>query len=187
MKQLIAILTALLSTLYADATVYVGAGGIMGREIFEVKNPGLPVREKRAVLKGGELKVGYGDMRSYAVEMNVGYGYYNQNIYAGRGNTYSYADVSLIKAFDFDSGFYPFFKLGFGTGELDISRTLSNSMSSGSFFGGIGAYLPLGFGCDMELSVLYRDKSWEDLDMIGAQVESDSYLFEPYFGLNYRF
>lgn len=158
-----------------------------GSESFTVKNPGVSERREDALLQGVQLKAGYGDIRGYAVEFDLGYGGYDKNIFSDKDGEYIYFDVSLIRAFDFDIGFYPFIKLGFGTGELAVERTVTNSLSSGSFFGGIGVYAPIAYGFDFEASVLYRSKSWERLEMIGAQVESSSSIVEPYLGLNYRF
>ena len=186
-KRLLVILALCSGALWAEALVYFGAGGIATTEVFTVKNPGQTEQERSTLFTAGQLKAGYGDIRAYAVEVNLGYGRYDKNIFSYKDSDYVYFDLSMIKAFDFGIGFYPFFKLGFGAGELGLSRTLANSISSGSFFGGLGAYVPLGYGFDLELSVIYRNKNWEGLDMIGDEVKSDSYLFEPYFGLNYRF
>jgi len=179
--------TVCLGILQAEPTVHFGVGGIAATETFKVHNPLQDTQEQSALLQGVQIKAGYGDIRAYAVEADLGYGRYDKNIFSGKDTDYIYFDVSLIKAFDFDFGFYPFFKVGFGTGELEIRRTLTNSISSGSFFAGAGLYVPVGLGFDLELSGIWRSKSWEDLDMIGAQVESTSSLFEPYLGINYRF
>lgn len=181
------VLLICLGVLRAEPTVHFGIGAIGGAEYFTVKNPGESDAKEKALLTGVQLKAGYGDIRAYAVEIDLGYGRYDKNVYSPKDTDYIYFDLSLIKAFDFDIGFYPFFKLGFGTGELEVSRTVTNSLSSGSFFGGLGAYVPIGHGWDLEVSAIYRTKSWEDLDMVGAYIESSSHILEPYVGLNYRF
>lgn len=187
MKRFLLPLLALFSLAQAEPTVHLGLGAAGGSEAFSVKNPGQEAQHMDAVLQAVQFKAGYGDIAGYAIEFDLGYGRYDKNIFSSKDTDYIYFDLSLIKAFDFDIGFYPFFKLGFGTGELEIRRTLAHSLSSGSFFAGIGAYLPIAFGFDAELSAIYRDKSWEDLDMVGAQVQSGSYIIEPYLGINYRF
>jgi hypothetical protein len=186
-KRVLGIVAVCVGVLQAEPTVHFGLGGIVGTESFRVNNPGLSARTESALLQGVQFKAGYGDIRGYAVEFDVGYGRYDKNIFSDKDTDYIYFDVSLIKAFDFDMGFYPFFKLGFGTGELEIRRTETKSISSGSFFAGAGVYLPVGYGFDLEASAIYRDKSWGGLDMIGAEVKSTSTLIEPYVGLNYRF
>jgi len=186
-KRLFAILTVWFGLAHADPTVHFGLGAIAGNETFSVKNPGMEKRETTALLQGGQFKAGYGDIRSYAVEFDLGFGRYDKNVFSEADTDYIYFDVSLIKAFDPDIGFYPFFKLGFGTGEMEVSRTVTNSLSSGSFFAGAGIYLPAAYGFDLELSAIYRGKSWEGLDMIGTQVKSSSSVIEPYLGVNYRF
>ncbi|MHC3995002.1 outer membrane beta-barrel protein [Thiomicrolovo sp. ZZH C-3] len=187
MKRFLVITALCLGVLHADATLHFGLGGIAGSENFRVENPGTADRTTTAMLQGVQFKAGYGDIRSYAVELDLGYGRYDKNIFSDTDSDYIYFDISLIKAFDFDWGVYPFFKLGFGSGELEVRRTVTKSVSSGSFFGGIGGYLPLGAGFDLEASVIYRAKSWEDLDMISNQTETSSSIFEPYVGINYRF
>ena len=173
--------------LQAGAGVYLGIGGVSTTEYFTVKNPGTSSREEKALFQGVQIKAGYGDVKAYAIELDAGYGYYDKNIFSTEDSYYIYADISLIKAFDVGYGLYPFFKFGFGTGELEIDRTIVSSISSGNFFAGLGLYWPMGLGFDLEFSALYRAKSWEDLQMIGAQVETTSHMVEPYLGVNYRF
>lgn len=175
------------AALQAAPGVYLGLGGVSTTEYFTVKNPGTASREDKAMLQAVQVKAGYGDITAYAVELDFGYGYYDKNIFSVDDSYYIYADLSLIKAFDFDIGVYPFFKLGFGTGELEIRRSTADSVSSGNFFGGIGFYWPLAWGFDLEASAVYRAKSWEDLWMVGAVTESSSHTVEPYVGFNYRF
>lgn len=177
----------LTGALHAEPTVHLGIGGIAGMETFTVSNPGQSEKHTDAALAAVQLKAGYGNIKAYAVEFNLGYGRYDKNVFSANDGDYLYFDLAFIKAFDFDIGAYPFFKLGFGMGELSMERTLTNSLSSGSFLGGVGVYLPLGAGFDLEFSTIYRAKSWGDLDMIGAYVESSSHLLEPYLGINFRY
>ena len=187
MKRILGGLAVCGGILYADATVHFGVGGIVGSESFSVTNPGQETQQTSAMLQSVQVKAGYGDIRGYAVEFDIGYGRYDKNIFSSKDTDYVYFDLSLIKAFDFDIGFYPFFKFGFGTGELEVRRTETNSVSSGSFFAGAGVYVPIAYGFDLEASAIYRDKSWTGLDMIGTEVKTKSSLIEPYVGLNYRF
>ncbi len=172
---------------FAEAQLYFGADCAGASEYFTVTNPGTDPEEEKALFNSAQIKAGYGDIKGYALELDFGYGRYDKNIFSPKDTDYYYFDLSLIKAFDFHIGVFPFFKVGFGTGELEVDRTLVNSISSGSFYGGIGTYIPIAFGFDFEASVIYRDKSWEDLQMVGAQVESGSYIVEPYLGIDYRF
>ena len=171
----------------AAETVTLGIGAVGSNEYFTVSNPGIPARDEKRMFNAVQIKVGYGDIKAYAVEMDIGYGRYDKNIFSAEDTDYIYADIALLKAFDFGFGAYPFLKAGFGTGELEIRRSLVHSISAGDFFAGGGVYVPLAWGLDVEASVVYRDKSWEDIDMIGAQTETASYIVEPYIGLNYRF
>lgn len=172
---------------FAEAQPYVGLGGVSSTEHFSVKNPGTAERDGQALFGAVQIKAGYGDIKAYAVEIDLGYGRYDKNIFSTKDTDYYYFDLSLVKAFDFGIGMYPFFKVGFGTGELEVERPFENSMSSGSFFGGIGLFVPISGSFEFEASVIYRDKSWEGLDMVGDETVSSSVIVEPYLGLNLRF
>ncbi len=187
LRRILMLLVVTAGLSQAAETVTLGIGAVGSNEIFTVTNPGMSAREEKAAFSAVQFKFGYGDIKAYAVEMDIGYGRYDKNIFSAEDTDYIYADIALLKAFDFGFGAYPFLKAGFGTGELEIRRSLVHSISAGDFFAGGGLYVPLGRGFDVEASVVYRAKSWEDIDMIGAQTETTSYIVEPYIGLNYRF
>jgi hypothetical protein len=175
------------SALLADATGYVGLGGVMGIDSVTLTNPGEAAQHTTANLQAVQIKAGYGNVHGYGIEFDVGYGYYDKNIFSVQDKSYTYFDLSMIKAFDFGVGFYPFLKLGYGTGTLEVKRALTNSVYSGTFFAGVGAYIPVAYGFDVEASVIYGSQSWEGLNMIGSEVVTNSTVVVPYLGLNYRF
>lgn len=173
--------------LLAEAQPYLGVGGSSTAEMFTVENPGTDGRDESALFQAAQIKIGYGDPRAYAIEVALGYGRYDKNVFSEADTDYYYFDIALVKAFDIGWGFYPFLKIGMGTGELEVTRSTQSSLSSGSFFGGGGVYVPLGLGIELEASALYRGKHWEDADMIDAQTQSSSIAVEPYIGFNFRF
>lgn len=171
----------------AESGGYFGVGVTGGSENYTVANPGLAKREETAAFQAAVLKMGYGNIEAYAIEFDLGYGYYDRNVFSGKDGEYFFFDLSLIKAFETPWDLYPFFKVGFGTGELAVERTTTSSISSGSWFAGGGIYWPLGWGLDLETSLLYTYKRWQGLDMVGSEVTTYSWLFEPYVGINWRF
>jgi hypothetical protein len=173
--------------LYGAAGIYFGGGVSGGTETFTVENPGVESREMDTKYISGLVKAGYGDLKSYAIEVVLGYGEYDANIYSPNDDTYIYFDISIIKSFDFDIGFYPFIKAGFGANTFSVERETKNWLTGGSLIFGGGIYVPIVHGIEVEFNVIYRDKSWQEIDMVGAKTKSSSYIVEPYFGINYRF
>ncbi len=168
-------------TILAEATTHVGLGVISTTEYFSSQE------DTKAIFNAVQLKLGYADIGAYGVEVDVGYGRYDKNIFSIKDSDYIYFDIALIKAFDVGWSLYPFAKVGFGVGELEVDRAMQNSLSSGSFFGGGGVYVEIADGFDIEAALLYRESSWEEIDLIGKRVESRSRTLQPYVGLNYRF
>jgi len=183
------LLTALVSTaLWAEAGIYLGAGGTIYNEDFTFESPGFSPNEMSATYQGGKIKIGYGDRKAYAVEFSLSYGEYDKNIFSDNDGEQFFVDIDIVKAFDFDIYAYPFIKFGFGAGKLTIDRQLNSSVTSGSFQAGGGFFIPL-FGSDFELeaSAVYRWKNFEGIDFVGDPAEIDSTVIEPYIGLGYRF
>ena len=183
------LLTAILSvTLWAEAGIYIAAGGTVFNEDFTFNSEGFATNEMSAVYQGGKFKIGYGDRNAYAIEVGLSYGEYDKNIFSDDDGAQIFVDIDIIKAFDFDIGFYPFIKFGFGAGNLKIDRILDSSVASGSFQAGGGFFLPL-FGSDFELeaSAVYRWKHFEGIDLVGDPADIESTVLEPYIGLGYRF
>ncbi|RLA70197.1 MAG: hypothetical protein DRG24_07260 [Epsilonproteobacteria bacterium] len=187
MKKLF--LTLFLSAvLWAEAGIYIGAGGTIFSENFTFNSSGFATNEMSSTYTGAKFKIGYGDREAYMIEFGLSYGEYDKNIFSDDDGMQLFVDVDIIKAFDFGIGAYPFFKFGFGAGNLKIARTLNSSIASGSFHGGGGIYIPL-FETDfeVEVSAIYRWKHFEGINLVGEPADIDSNLIEPYIGLGYRF
>lgn len=184
MKKIILFLL-LISSLYAEARVYLGMSGGFYNETFttlEASNSGTMAT----------LKVGYGDIKSYAVEFSIDYAKNNSKIFSAPnslsndGNKYGF-NVSLLKSFDWDIYILPFIRVGFGSGFLDIDRVLQKSLSYGSFQGSIGSFIPLSDNFDVELGYEIRSTSYEGIDTITQKTSESSLSNIAYIGVNYRF
>jgi len=183
------LLTVLFSAaLWAEAGVYIGAGGTIYNEDFIFNSTGFAANEMSATYQGAKVKVGYGDRKAYAIEFSLSYGEYDKNIFSDNDREQFFVDIDIVKAFDFDIYVYPFIKFGFGAGKLKIDRKLDSSITSGSFQAGGGFYIPL-FDSDFELeaSAVYRWKHFEGIDLVGDPADIESSMIEPYIGLGYRF
>ena len=140
----------------------------------------------------GTLKIGYGDIKAYAVEFSVDYAYNRSKVFSTSsevtrdGNKYGF-NVSLLKSFDWDIYLLPFIRAGFGTGFLDIDRKLQKSLSYGSFQLGLGTFVPMGKDFDLELGYEIRSTSYEAINTIVTKKSHDSISNIAYMGINYRF
>jgi len=138
------------------------------------------------------FKVGYGDIKAYAVEFSLDYAYNRSKIFSTSadvsrdGNKYGF-NVSLLKSFDWDIYILPFVKVGFGTGFLDIDRTLQKNLSYGSFQGTLGTFVPLNNDIDLELGYEIRSTSYEAINTIVTKTSYSSLSNIAYMGINYRF
>ena len=182
MKKLIIAVLFLSTALLAEAGPFVGMGGGVLNETFS-----SPTLEKETQAGFVKAKIGYGNPAGYGVEVCMSYFEYDQNVFSDNDGTNLYFDVNIIKAYDFDIGFYPYLKAGIGAGYLSVGRSTDSALGNGSFQGGGGLYIPLGKGVDIEIELLYRHKNWEQVDLISEQVDVSSSVLEPYMGLNYRF
>jgi opacity protein-like surface antigen len=183
-KQLLLILL-FISSLYADAKIYLGVSGGAYSEDFR----NLDASSSAELVT---LKVGYGIREAYAVEFSVDYATNNSKIFSSSSNVSSDGDkigfnVSLMKAFDFGIYVLPFVKVGFGVGYLAIEREIQDSLSYGSFQGTLGVFLPLDEHSDIELGYEAKSNSYEYIDAIATKTSYDSTIHTAYIGVNYRF
>ncbi len=138
------------------------------------------------------LKIGYGDIKAYAVEFSIDYAYNRSKIFSTSsdvtrdGNKYGF-NVSLLKSFDWDIYMLPFVRVGFGTGFLDIDRELQKSLSYGSFQLALGTFLPISNNFDLELGYEMRGTSYEAINTIVTKTSYGSMSNIAYIGINYRF
>jgi len=131
------------------------------------------------------LKIGYGLINSYAVEFLFDYIPQNENIFSASDKDRYGINLAIMKAFDFDTFAYPFFKAGFGAGYLDISDTNNNSLSYSSYNLGFGCFIPFKEHLDIEVGYRYRFTSYEKISE--SSKSTNSHINIGYVGINMRF
>ncbi len=170
----------LFTSLYSDAKTYVG----LNFGAFNEKFSNLEAQNSAPIVT---LKVGYGDIKAYAIEFSVDRVKNSSNIFSKNdGNKYA-LNIELIKAFDFDIFTNPFFKIGFGTGRLNIARKVQDNLYSGSFNLGFGSFIPITSNIDLEIGYNYRYITYEKVDNISNKISYKSNVNIIYSGLNMRF
>ncbi len=168
----------LLSSLYAEAKVYLGASYGYLNETFA---SGLDYTGSSTTMKA---KIGYGDIGSYGVEFSVGYVENELNVYSSNDTQKYEFNIDLIKAFDFGIFFNPFFKGGFGTGFLQTQDV--GKVTYGSFNLGLGVFVPITDYIELELGYDYKNLSYERPSGPESQ-SNESHVNGAYAGFNVRF
>jgi len=174
------------SSIFADAKVYMGAGYGMFDETFK---SGIDAKNSTDL---AQIKIGYGQRDAYSVEMSFEYMQNSSKIFSSTtsnsldGNKYG-MNVSLIKAFDFDIYMLPYIKAGFGAGYFDIERTLQDKTFYSSLNIGTGFLIPMGESFDLELAYEHRHTSYQSIDTVVEKINYQSGSNIAYFGFNARF
>ncbi|WP_457747401.1 outer membrane protein [Sulfurimonas sp.] len=181
MKKII-LLTLLITSLYSDGTIYIGTSAGYYSENFS----NLDAKSSSNM---GTVKIGYGDMKAYAVEFSVDYLINDSNIFSSEGvdgNKKGF-NLELVKAYNFNKYFYPYIKAGFGSGYMSIKRSIQSKLSYGSFNLGAGIFVPIINHIDLEFSYLYKDVSYEGVDLIASKKSYKSKINSASLGINIRF
>jgi hypothetical protein len=172
------------TSLYSDTKVYLGANyGLYDENFDNVK--------ATSSTNIASMKIGYGDIKTYSVELSFDYIPNKSKIFSS-SNTTSDGDkyninIEFVKSFDFDIKILPFIKAGFGSGSLKIERELQNVLSFGSFNLGTGIFIPINNTYDIEIGYNYRNISYEAIDTIVNKIQSKSNVNIAYMGFNIRF
>lgn len=173
----IAIILLLLSSLYADAKIYTGASYGYLNESFSAENA------KANSVGVAKIKVGYGDIKGYAVEFSLDYSAADSNYLSSEIAPRYAMNIDLVKAFDFDIYINPFFKAGMGSGYLE--STENGKLAFGSFKVGAGTFIPINYYLDLELGYEYKYVSYEKLkDAVSSELSDVNII---YAGFNVRF
>ena len=80
-----------------------------------------------------------------------------------------------------------YFKVGFGTGKINVKRELETALAYGSFQFTLGTFVPLGESFDLELGYEIRTTSYESIDLVNTKTSYTSRSNIAYAGINYRF
>ena len=133
------------------------------------------------------FKVGYGVREAYAIEFSIDWVDNNSKIFSDNdGDKYS-INVELVKAFNLNKYMNPFFKAGFGAGNLKVDREVQDRLNFGSFNLAIGIFIPINQHLDLEVGYNYKYLTYEKIDIIANQVSYESHINVIYTGLNVRF
>jgi len=191
-----------------DAKFYVGIGG--GSEVENYTNTNK--KELDAATSAiGTIKFGYGDQKAYAIEFAFNYIQNDTNTFSKDDGIKYGLDITFIKAYPLTTYFYPFVKVGFGAGEMEVDQesigegaigiTLTEEtkalqrqrISYSSYNVGFGAYFPFSETFEIELSYMYRYNSYQSLDYSEDNAETietyklQSHINQIYLGVNKRF
>ena len=180
MKKIILFLL-LLTSLYSDAKIYIGAGYGYFDEQF---TSGLDAQSSST---SANLKFGYGERKAYAVEFNIERSENESKIFSNNDEIKYSINIELIKSFDFGIYINPFIKAGFGAGTLKIERELQDRLDFGSFNLGLGTFIPVNDNLDFELGYNYKSISYETVDQIAEKISYTSNINTIYVGFNVRF
>jgi len=170
----------LISSLFADAKLYMGVGGGIYNETYKDSANNI---NNSATMES--LKIGYGDIKAYAIEFSFDYIQNNSKVIDRNDGVKYGINIDFVKAFDFDIYVLPFVKAGFGAG--DMKSDLNNgSLHYGSFNLGTGFYLPLGDTFDLEVGYNYRYLSYEKINDSVSTIPK-THVNIGYIGINARF
>lgn len=169
----------LLTSLFAEAKLYVGTSvGIYQENYTDAENSDS--------LKTAKVKFGYGDIDAYAMEISLE-AIEKDSAFTSVNQSERYAlNVALLKAFNFDIGFNPYLKAGFGSGYYKQGAADSTTMHFGNYTLGGGFFIPVLEHVDFEIGYEYKYISYESEDTTTTASEK-SHGNIGYLGVNVRF
>ncbi len=180
MKKII-LFSLLLTSLYSDAKIYMGASAGYFNENFtndlDASNSSTQAT----------IKVGYGLQKAYAIEFSVDWVENKSNIFSENDGDKYALNIEFVKAFDLHKYINPFFKAGFGAGNLTVDRELQDRLNFGSFNLAAGTFIPINEHFDFEIGYSYRYLTYEKIDTVVNNISYESHVNVIYTGLNVRF
>ena len=181
MRKII-IFSLLLTSLYADAKIYMGVDGGYMDETYSNNDKTTNYAEM------AKFKIGYGVREAYAIEFSIDYLKNNSTVFStlpdDDGDKFG-LNIELVKAFDWDIFVNPYFKAGFGAGNLDVENNTKSSLSYGSYNIGLGFFIPVGEHLDFEIGYDYKYISYQKLETTDKDINSN--MHGAYAGFNVRF
>ena len=180
MKKII-LFTLLLTSLYSDSKIYIGANyGYFDEEFTD------PL-DAQSSSESASIKIGYGDRKAYAVEFIINRTENESKIFSNKDEAKYSINMELIKSFDFGIYINPFIKAGFGAGKLKIDREVQDSLAFGSFNLGFGTYIPITDYFDLELGYSHKFVSYQTVNYVSEKIPYESDVNTFYTGFNVRF
>lgn len=180
MKSFIIIFILFSSSLYADAKLYLGLSYASVNEEFSNTSA-------ESSSDGYSIKLGYGEREAYAIELCVDAIKNESSIFSNDDGSKYTLNIELVKALDLDTFIYPFFKIGFGAGHMNVDRELKSKLNYGNFNFGVGTFIAINENFDFELAYSYKDISYQSIDMLTQELNYESKSDTVYFGINTRF
>jgi len=182
LKKII-LFSLLITSLYADAKIYMGAGYGLHNETITLYDES----ENSISANMATIKVGYGIRESYAIEFSVDYIDNSEKLFLSSDGTKYGLNIELIKAFDFGIYVNPFVKVGFGMGYMETTiKANENSLSFGTYNLGLGTFIPINEHLDIELAYTYKYISYQK--SVTTETDSETSMANVgYVGVNVRF
>lgn len=171
----------LVTSLYSEAKVYLGVGSNLYNEKF------INANDAQSFSYTNKIKIGYGDINRYAFEISLDKVKNESNLFSKDDSDKYGINVELIKAFNLNLAFNPFFKGGFGAGYMNIDRTLQDRLYYGSFNFGLGLFIPINKYSAFEVAYEYKRLTYEGIDVLVDNISYKSNLNSAYLGLNIYF
>lgn len=176
MKKITLFLLLFTTFLLGESKLYIGTGVGYADVVTKTSSSAQEEKFGEDTLR---LKIGYGDIKAYAVEFSADYMNSDPKKYA--------FDISVLKAFDLDIYVNPFAKVGFGGGVLDNRDNTDKSLTYGSFNLGGGIFIPISEYFDAELAYEYKNRSYQKIDENDGTESRTSHVNFVYLGLNFRY
>jgi len=133
------------------------------------------------------FKIGFGKQNGYAIELSLDYITNDANIFSDKDSDKYHFNLELLKAFDLDTFFYPYLKVGFGVGFMEVQRSTQSTLNFGSYNAGLGCFIPISEHVDLELGYVYKSISYEQLNLLDQQLQLKTDGHNSYAGFNFRF
>ena len=182
LKKLLLLLPLLSSLLFAEAKIYFGTGYTYNYESLSYLGDEMSFSSN-----GVRLKVGYGDIKAYSIELSLDYVDNKKAVLSQNDAEKIGFNLELLKAFDWDIYVYPFLKAGFGAGYFKTDADIVNqSLTYGTWNLGAGVFIPYSEHIDFEVAYEYKSLSYQKTDpALNTSPSSD--LNIAYIGVNFRF
>ena len=188
LKKLLLLLPLLSSVLLAEAKIYVGTGYTYNSESVSYMKAGTYEHVNKSFQSNGaRLKIGYGDIKAYAIELSVDYIDNKKAVFDKNDAEKVGFNLELLKSFDFDIFVYPFVKAGFGGGYFKTNADIVNkSLTYGTWNLGTGIFIPYSEHIDFEIAYEYKSLSYQKTDpTLNTSPSSDVNI--AYIGINFRY
>jgi len=188
LKKLLFLLPLVSSLLLGEATIYVGTGYSYNSESVSYIDATTHQNVNKSFdSNGARIKIGYGDIKAYAIELSLDYIDNKKAVFSKNDAEKIGFNLELLKAFDFGIYVYPFVKAGFGGGYFKTDADVVNkSLTYGTWNLGTGIFIPLSKHIDIEVAYEYKSLSYQKTDpALNSSPSSDVNI--AYIGINFRY